>query len=117
MDGDRPITARTEDRLGFSVVACFLARAIVDQPARDGLVVGIEGSWGSGKSSLINLTIESLKSYGPEAPEIISFSPWLVGERDDLLRNLFDELAAVATSIDPIAPSGDEANRSTNWWK
>ena len=102
VDGDRPIKRREDDRLGFAPVADHLARAIVDQPAKDGLVFGIEGKWGSGKSTLINLTIEALKSHGDAGPEVIAFSPWLVGDRDDLLRSLFDELAAAAVKIDPI---------------
>jgi len=91
-----------DDRLGFSPVAEHLARAIVDQTAKDGLVFGIEGKWGSGKSTLINLTIDALRRHGDAAPEIVQFSPWLVGNRDDLLRHLFDELADAAVRIDPI---------------
>lgn len=79
MDGDRPITRRDDDRLGFAPVAAQLARTIVDQSASQGLVFGIEGKWGSGKTTLINLTIEALKAHGDAAPEIIAFSPWLVG--------------------------------------
>ena len=74
----------------------------MDQPAKEGLVFGIEGKWGSGKSSLINLTIEALRTHDARAPEVITFSPWLVGNRDELLRNLFDDLATAAVKIDPI---------------
>lgn len=102
MDGDRPIIQKGEDRLGFAPVAEHLAHAIADQPAPDGLVFGIEGKWGSGKSTLINLTVEAIRALGQGAPEIIAFSPWLVGDRDDLLRSLFDELATAAVKIDPV---------------
>jgi hypothetical protein len=70
-------------------------------------VFGIEGKWGSGKSTLINLTIEALKTHSDDAPEIISFSPWLVGERDELLHTLFDELATAVISIDPVDAAVD----------
>lgn len=70
MDADRPIKTATEDRLGFAPVAERLAETILDQSARDGLVFGIEGEWGSGKSTLINLTISALRNAAP-APEII----------------------------------------------
>jgi len=102
VDGDRPINRLADDRLGFGPVAQYLARAIVDQAAKDGLVFGVEGRWGSGKSTLINLTIEALKQHGPSAPEVIAFSPWLVGDRDGLLKTLFDELATAAVKIDPL---------------
>jgi predicted KAP-like P-loop ATPase len=107
MDGDRPITRREDDRLGFTPVAEHLARAIVDQAAKEGLVFGIEGKWGSGKSSLINLTIEALRTHDARAPEVITFSPWLVGDRDELLRNLFDDLATAAVKIDPVGTAND----------
>jgi predicted KAP-like P-loop ATPase len=104
MDADRPIKTPAEDRLGFSPVARHLAQVILDQSAKDGLVFGIEGEWGSGKSTLINLAIVALRGAAP-APEIIEYSPWLVGSRDDLLAHLFDELAAAAGKIDPVEPT------------
>lgn len=102
MDGDRPIRRREDDRLGFSPVAESLAQVIVDEVANDGLVFGIEGKWGSGKSTLVNLTVDFLRRRTERLPEIIEFSPWLVGARDDLLHHLFDELAISASRIDPV---------------
>jgi KAP family P-loop domain len=102
MDGDRPIERPEDDRLGFTPIAKQLAKAIADLPAREGFVFGIEGKWGSGKSTLINLTIAELKASNQAKPEIVIFAPWLVGTRDGLLQNLFDELAAAAIKIDPI---------------
>jgi predicted KAP-like P-loop ATPase len=115
MDGDYPITRREEDRLGFSPIAEHLARAIVDQMAPQGFVLGIEGKWGSGKTTLINLTIDALKAYGARTPEIVSFSPWLVGDRDELLQTLFDELAIAAAKIDPIID--DNADTQNNAYR
>jgi hypothetical protein len=57
---------------------------------------------GAPANQRINLTIEALRERGDNAPEIITFSPWLVGDRDDLLRSLFDELVTAAVRIDPI---------------
>jgi len=113
MDADRPIRRHEEDRLGFSPVAEHLARVIVDQSAKDGLVFGIEGKWGSGKSTLVNLTIDTLKRLTTNPPEIIEFSPWLVGVRDDLLHHLFDELATAASRIEPIDVTGE--NQPQTW--
>ena len=104
MDADRPISIADDDRLGFAPVAEHLAGIILDQSAKDGMVFGIEGKWGSGKSTLINLTMASLRQAA-QAPEIIEFSPWLVGSRDDLLAHLFDELATAAAKIDPVEPA------------
>jgi predicted KAP-like P-loop ATPase len=112
MDGDRPIKRIEDDRLGFALIAKQLAQSILDQGTRDGLVFGVEGKWGSGKSTLINLTIASLQ-HAPHPPEVIEFSPWLVGSRDDLLQYLFDELAAAATRID--SNEVDTVDTTTRW--
>lgn len=112
MDADRPIKTAAEDRLGFAPVARHLVQVILDQSAKDGLVFGIEGEWGSGKSTLISLAIGALRDASP-APEIIEYSPWLVGSRDDLLTHLFDELAAAAGKIDPVEP--EEVPIPLNW--
>ena len=117
MDGDRPITRLAEDRLGFSPIADELAAAIANLPTTQGFVFGIEGRWGSGKSTLINLTIDALGSFQQRRPEIITFAPWLVGDRDELLRSLFNELADAAVRIDPLddalaaSPSSSIGNR------
>lgn len=102
MDTDQPVTSRDGDRLGFAPIAEQLAKAIAGQRSPNGFVFAIEGRWGSGKTTLINLTIEALKMLGPIAPEIVTFSPWLVGDREELLRSLFDELASSAIKIDPV---------------
>lgn len=115
MDGDRPIKLKEEDRLGFSPVAEHLAKVIVDQAAKDGLVFGVEGQWGSGKSTLINLTVDALKRHTSNPPEIIEFSPWLVGSRDDLLIHLFEELATAACRIEPVEDE-DELNPKS-WYE
>lgn len=113
MDGDRPVKRQEEDRLGFSPVAEKLAQVIIDETAKDGLVFGIEGKWGSGKSTLVNLTVDALRRRTTTTPEIIEFSPWLVGARDDLLHHLFDELASAASRIEPIE---DNALKSPVTW-
>ncbi len=111
MDADRPITSADKDRLGFGTLANHLARVITSRSSSDGLVIGIEGKWGSGKSTLINLTIEKLKRQTPLSPEIVEFSPWLIGARDDLLHHLLNELATSASRIDPLEPTTNEAQK------
>lgn len=117
MDGDRPITSRSEDRLGFAQVAEKLAEVLVAEAASHGIVFGIEGEWGSGKSTLINLTVEALTAYGPSAPEVVRFSPWLVGNREELLQSLFTELAEAVRKIDPLDSAVAAENQKLAWWQ
>src|SRR4051812_2417374 len=111
LHGDRAIGAGDVDRLGFGQLASHVASALVDQAAASGLVVGIEGKWGSGKSSLLNLITNALKNLQPDKrPEIVEFRPWLVGSRDALLNSLFTDLAK---AIDQIELSAGDASRAT----
>ena len=92
LNDDAPITEPGQDRLGFGE----LARHLADALRSGGLVVGIEGKWGSGKSSLANLALKALETESQEPrPRIVRFSPWIVGNRNELLRQLFSELGAV----------------------
>lgn len=95
MAGDRPLTAPGQDRLGFSELAAHLAVALIDRATGDGMVVGLEGAWGSGKSSLLALTTAALDALpSPSRPATVAFSPWLIGNRDALLTALFVQLAS-----------------------
>lgn len=57
---DNPITSKSSDRLGRANVAAILADEIRSLDASQGVVAGILGPWGSGKTSLVNLVCEQL---------------------------------------------------------
>lgn len=62
-----------------------------------GLVVSIEGTWGSGKTSLLAMLEELLNAEpGKKRPVVVHFNPWLVGDRDALLRQF---LASIAKAV------------------
>lgn len=92
--GEHALRTGEADRLGFGEVAKRIATSIVDRASIDGLVVGLDGEWGSGKSSLLHLIERSLGQLPTDMkPTVINFRPWLVGNRDALLNSLFSELA------------------------
>lgn len=97
--GDRPIETSSEDRLGYGPAASHVADAIQRMASPDGFVIGIEGEWGSGKSSLINLVADALVKF-ENPPEVIRFLPWLISSREGLLRELFVEIAKAALRIE-----------------
>ncbi|MCY4228203.1 MAG: P-loop NTPase fold protein, partial [Gammaproteobacteria bacterium] len=57
---DTPITKESEDKLRLRIIAEQLSKTL-DLGISEGFVIGVEGSWGSGKSSLINLALKELK--------------------------------------------------------
>ncbi|MCV6547945.1 MAG: KAP family NTPase [Cohaesibacter sp.] len=93
IDGDRAIECSGQDKLGFRDLAVQVANAVVARSTSEGLVVSIEGEWGSGKSSLLNLISSELERLPEEnKPTTINFQPWLIGNRDALIAKLFDEV-------------------------
>lgn len=99
-DPDHPVSpGDAKDRLGFKAVAGDLAKSLLAQPSGSGLVMSIEGQWGSGKSSLLNFLVDELEKT-KKAPPIVRFEPWLVGKRDGMLGELMSGLAAAVETIE-----------------
>ena len=110
LSGDRPIETADADQLGLASMATRLAKSISEQTAATGLVIGLEGKWGSGKSSLLNLTLSQLRRLDTEdGPAIVEFRPWLLGTRDALLSALFSDLATVIETSEAEKASTSEA--------
>ena len=84
---DTPILDVKDDKLEFGELATHLANVFTENDLSRGLVIGVEGAWGSGKTSLVNLALNKLKHK-----QIVRFSPWLIGNREDLLYQFFVDL-------------------------
>lgn len=98
-DADRPIQKSEQDLLGRTAFSKSLARCILDHKDTESLVIGLNGGWGSGKTSIINLTIEELRfassnMFDNEKPIILNFSPWSYSGQDQLVYNFFRRLAS-----------------------
>lgn len=93
---ERPIESAADDRLGRGEFVRRLASALIstDGSKARGVVVGIVGSWGSGKTSILNLLAANLAGRTPK-PTVIRFDPWLVSGREDLILALLREMHAV----------------------
>lgn len=104
--GDRALRPGDEDRLGFRQIAARIATSLVDHASNDGIVIGVDGAWGTGKSSLLFLIEDELgKVHVKQRPTVINFRPWLVGQRDTLLASLFSTLLAQINKV--AAEAGD----------
>lgn len=90
---DQPIGSAQQDLLGRSRFAEALATNIRDWKHKDSLVIGLHGAWGSGKTSVKNMVLESLReSQNPNTPQILEFSPWQVSGTGTIAGTLLDEL-------------------------
>lgn len=99
--GDRALASGDVDRLGFAEVAERVAASLVDHASDAGIVIGLDGKWGSGKSSLLHLISVELEKLPEDVrPTVITFRPWLVGNRDALLASLFNQLVEGIAAVE-----------------
>lgn len=92
---DRPIDTEEQDLLGRSFFSKQLGKAIYEYNEKDGLVIGLFGKWGTGKTSIINMAtneINKLAVYDDNKPMIIRFAPWNYSDRNNLISLFFKSL-------------------------
>lgn len=97
--GDHPIEAPADDVLGRDVLAAALAAELKTIDASQGVVAAITGPWGSGKTSLLNLTARRLR----EAPgvRVLDFNPWMFAGAEELAGAFLAELAHALRDLEP----------------
>jgi hypothetical protein len=89
---DGPIKFKTEDKLNRAHHVESIVDLLLDSgPA--GFVVSLEGSWGTGKTSLINLVTRGLSESKDGGPVVVHFSPWMVGDSGTLVREFLKQIA------------------------
>ena len=90
---DLPIQSKEEDLLGRSYFASQLASTITGYTQlpnnQDGIVIGIEGPWGSGKTSLLNMIKGSLDE---DRITIGSVNAWMSTDKFSLTKEFINVL-------------------------
>lgn len=90
---DPPITSKSQDKLKRSPLADKIAQMIMSFKGDEHFVIGIEGEWGSGKTSFIELVLESLRERkNQKTPDVIKFNPWNFSNVDGLYAEFFSQL-------------------------
>jgi len=88
---DLPIEDKEKDKLNFSPFAQKVAKGIKNYKQNETFIISIEGKWGSGKTSLMNLIENEIK----DDVEIMHFNPWLLTDIRQVINLFFDELIKV----------------------
>lgn len=104
---DKPIKTANDDVLGFRQVADSLADAINAQPNGSSLTLGLDGLWGSGKSSILALLQESITNEKTDAgigTVVVVFSPWLITNRTALVAAFFAQLLSAIEQAEKRLP-------------
>lgn len=90
---DKPIKLPDEDKFGFNSRTEMIADSISEMPNPEGTVIAINGPWGSGKSSLINLIRHHLdESLKKGDLKIVDFNCWWFSGSEALTIAYFREL-------------------------
>jgi predicted KAP-like P-loop ATPase len=88
---DNPIQSPEDDALGRAKPAQFFAEHVLSLDSTEGVVVGVLGPWGSGKTSFVNLARGYLKQSGIP---VLEFNPWMFSGAEQLVEAFFIELSA-----------------------
>ena len=93
---DTPITGEIgSDQLNRSEFAKRVGKALLLPSGSAALVVALEGKWGYGKTSTINLITQSFKDLDEnDQPIILNFNPWMVGSSEKLVQEFLVQLAS-----------------------
>ncbi len=99
---DSPIKSAKDDVLGRAEFAKSLGKEIAEWSDRDSIVIGLYGPWGAGKSSIINIAVEEIRSRkrGKKSPIIFSFNPWNYSDQEKLVVTFLQELGKAISYYD-----------------
>lgn len=110
---DRPIHQRSDDKLGREAFSESISKAVEGWDGDDSLVIALYGEWGSGKTSVKNMVVESLTAVKAEdRPQIVEFSPWAFAGQEHLMEGFFDEIGKV---LGRFATTDDERKLVSKW--
>lgn len=97
-DTDRPICNVSEDKLGRSSFAKRLANSIMSFKTEETYAIALQGKWGCGKTSVLNMTIEEIEKANRDTGEqdrliVIRFNPWNFTDTTQLINQFFVTLS------------------------
>ncbi len=112
MEADQPLITRTADRLNRVPFINRVAGILTGMQKGEGLVVGIHGPWGDGKTTVLNLLRTELKA--DQSLVVRDFNPWRLTDEDAMLRQFFTMLSdAIGESLQT---NGEHARESAGKW-
>lgn len=90
---DQPIKKKDDDLLGRATFAKQLGKALCNYIGKDSIVVGLYGSWGVGKTSVLNMALQEIEEISDEQEKkaiIVKFKPWNYSSQDNLIVQFFN---------------------------
>lgn len=95
---DKPIENKQDDTLNRSRFADMVADYLLSNTTKDGFVASINGQWGCGKTSLINMIKQDLREYVVTKekyvmPVFVDFAPWNATDQSQIIKQFLDTLS------------------------
>jgi predicted KAP-like P-loop ATPase len=90
---DKPVENEIQDRFQRYSFSKRIAETILTRNNQDGIVIGIYGAWGEGKTSVQNFIENELKK--DDSVLIIKLNPWRYNDEETLIRNFLKKIAEV----------------------
>ncbi|MGO3928765.1 KAP family NTPase [Rhodopseudomonas pseudopalustris] len=94
---DSPIESFEDDRYGIVPFAKAIAKSLVNIDSPIGTTIALNGAWGSGKSSAVNLIRRELKDLGDEKLIVSDFKCWWYRGEEALALAFLQELHSTLT--------------------
>lgn len=101
---DRPLASKADDKLNRAPFAERVAGVLRGLPKGTGLVVGVHGPWGDGKTTVLNMLQADLEADGESATVV--FNPWRFTDEPSMLAGFFRVLGGVIRA--KLATKGEE---------
>ena len=92
ISADRPLKPGEDDAFGRAPFATALANQLCRLRKGESYVVGLQGPWGAGKTSILNMVTASLRRHDEIA--LLQFNPWLFSGTDQLALHFFQEVSS-----------------------
>jgi hypothetical protein len=112
---DNAISNSEKDILGRKAIARKLAEAVAAYKDEESFVIGIQGKWGDGKTSFINMMLErNSKDHAVFEKErflIVEFNPWYFTGDEQILKQF---CGLLSSKIESIPEAGQTIKEAAN---
>ena len=90
---DKPVEIEKQDRFQRYGFSKRIAETIVQRENEEGILIGIYGAWGEGKTSVLNFIKSELEQK--EGILTLTLNPWRYNDEESLIKNFLNKVAEV----------------------
>lgn len=92
-NSDKPIDNKNNDRFNRNKFSSRISQTIINRKSDEGLVIGLYGVWGEGKTSVLNMIQNDLEEM--DDIFVVKFNPWRFKDEDSLILNFLKNISIV----------------------